>query len=86
MTRYEWVLARMAEKFPVTMACRAAEVSRQAFYDWVARCEAGPSVRETADAAITAELVEIHKDSDRTYGRPRLHGELRRRGRCVNHK
>ncbi len=86
MTRYRWVLARKAESFPVTSACQAAGVSRQAFYDWHARWEAGPTVRQQADAEITERLVKAHGDSDGTYGRPRLHAELARQGYCVNHK
>ena len=37
MTRYRWVLDRKAEGFPITMACKVAEVSRQAFHDWPAK-------------------------------------------------
>jgi hypothetical protein len=45
VTRYMWVTARKAEGFPTTMACTAAEVSRQAFYDWLARQAAKPPGR-----------------------------------------
>jgi transposase InsO family protein len=31
-------------------------------------------------------IVEIHDRSRGTYGAPRVHGQLRRRGYCVNHK
>ena len=34
MTRYLWVLDRKAEGFPITIACKVVEVSRQAFNDW----------------------------------------------------
>ncbi len=34
MTRYRWVAARKAEGFPITMACKVADVSRQAYHDW----------------------------------------------------
>ncbi len=46
MTRYMWVAARRAEGFPTTMACRVAEVSRQAFYDWQTRMADGPTEAE----------------------------------------
>lgn len=35
-------IGRKAEGFPVTLACKAAEVSRQAFHDWQAKVAAGP--------------------------------------------
>jgi hypothetical protein len=48
VTRYRWVAARKAEGFPITMACRTAEVSRQAFGDWRAGVAGGPSDAEVA--------------------------------------
>ena len=86
MTRYRWVAARKAEGFPITMACKVAEVSRQAFHDWRARRAAGPSAAEVAEAALVAEIRQIHDEFDGTYGEPRITPELARRGRVVNHK
>ena len=56
MTRYAWVAARKAEGFPITMAAKVAEVSRQAFHDWRAKVAAGPT---------EAELVEVGRASCR---------------------
>lgn len=86
MTRYRWVTARKAEGFPITMACVAAGVSRQAFNDWRARTAAGPTAVEVAEAELVAAIGEIHAESDGTYGEPRMTTELARRGRPVNHK
>ena len=86
MTRYRWVTARKAEGFPITMACTAAGVSRQAFHDWRQRTAAGPTAVELAEAELVAVMREIHADSDATYGEPRMTTELARRGRVVNHK
>jgi transposase InsO family protein len=68
------------------MACQVADVSRQAFHDWRARSEAGPTAGELAEAELVAVMREIHAESDSTYGEPRLTEELARRGRVVNHK
>jgi putative transposase len=84
--RYRWVLDRKAEGFPITMACKVAEVSRQAFYDWRAKRAAGPSNAEVADAVLVAEMREVQAEFDDTYGQPRMTPELRERGFCVNHK
>ena len=86
MTRYRWVLDRKAEGFPITMACKVAEVSRQAFHDWRAKRAAGPTDAELADAALVAEMREIQAEVDDTYGQPRMTPELRERGFEVNHK
>ena len=85
MTRYRWVAARKAEGFPTTMACRAAQVTRQGFYDWCRR-SAAPSGAEAAEAELIREIRGIHAEFDGAYGSPRVTVELRRRGRCVNHK
>lgn len=86
MTRYRWVAARKAEGFPTMTACEAAEVSRQAFYDWVGREAAGPTDAELAEGELVAEIRRIHDDTDGTYGQPRMTPELRDRGFVVNHK
>ena len=86
MTRYRWVAARGAEGFPTAAACRVAGVSRQGFYAWRDRSRQAPSAAACAEARLVAEIREIHADSDGAYGSPRVTGELRRRGRRVNHK
>lgn len=86
MSRYRFVSTMKAEGFPVRAACEAAEVSASAYYDWCVRDEAGPTRRERDEAALVAEITAIHSDFDKTYGSPRVHRELRRKGRRVNHK
>ena len=86
MSRYKWIAARKAEGFPVTMACKIAGVSRQAFGDWRKKRAHGPSGVEVAEAELVAVMRDIHVESDSTYGQPRMTPELRARGFCVNHK
>jgi len=59
----------------VARACRLLEVSRAAYYQ---RRTGVPAPRAAADAAITAKITSIHKESDGTYGSPRVHQVLRR--------
>jgi len=68
------------------MACKVAEVSRQAFHDWRQKWGAGPTDAEVADAALVAAMREIQVEFDDTYGQPRMTPELRERGFVVNHK
>jgi transposase InsO family protein len=86
VTRYRWVAARKAEGFPITAACKVAEVSTTAFDDWRRRGAAGPTDAECAEAALVAAIRAIHDETDGTYGEPRMTPELRDRGWAVNHK
>jgi len=86
VTRYMWVLDRKAEGFPITIACKIAEVSRQAFCDWRKKRAAGPTDAEVADSVLVAEMRDIEAEFDGVYGEPRMTPELRARGFCVNHK
>lgn len=86
MTRYRWVAARKAEGFPITLACRAATVSRQAFHDWRAATRAGATPAQVTEGELVAAISAIHAEFDATYGEPRITKELARRGWAVNHK
>jgi len=64
--------------------CSTLEVSRSGFYVWCAREE---SHRSREDRRLTALLREEHERSRRTYGAPRLHAALKRRGEtCGLHR
>jgi transposase InsO family protein len=67
----------------VTRSCALLQVSRAAYY---AHRSAGPSTRERDDAELTDEIIAIHDESNGTYGTPRVHAELRARGRLVSRK
>ena len=86
MTRYKWIAARKAEGFPITMTCKIAEVSRQAFNDWRLKRAGGPTAAELAEQRLVAETRKIQAEVDDTYGQPRMTPELRDRGFVVNHK
>jgi putative transposase len=86
VTRYRWVAARKAEGFPITAACKVAEVSTTAFDDWRRREAAGPTDAELEEARLVEAIREIHAETDSTYGEPRMTPELRDQGWVVNHK
>ncbi|WP_442818816.1 IS3 family transposase [Streptomyces sp. NBC_01320] len=47
----------------------------------------GPGGRQAADDRLAARIREVHRDSDCTYGAPRITAELRDEGgQVVNHK
>lgn len=63
--------------------CTLLEVSRSGFYAWDQR-EASPRAVESAQ--ILEEIKTVHSESRSTYGSPRVHAELRRRGRRCGKK
>lgn len=67
----------------VAEMCRALEVSRSGFYDWLDR---KPPPRVVGDAQLAIEIEAIWECSDRTYGSPRVHRWLRRQGFRVGRK
>ncbi|MFF1615242.1 IS3 family transposase [Amycolatopsis sp. NPDC058278] len=67
----------------VKRACTLLKVSRAAYY---AHRSAEPSNRARQDIELTEEIVAIHDESKGTYGTPRLHAELRNRGRRHSRK
>ena len=68
-----------AEKatYDVMTLCRVFGVSRSGFYAWRSR---PPSAWATRDGELTRAIVRIHQASRGTYGRPRVHAELRYEG------
>ena len=67
----------------VATLCRVLEVSRAGFYAAERRA---PCRRQLEDDQLAVAIGEIHRDSRETYGTPRVHAMLRRRGICVSRK
>ena len=60
--------------------CRVLEVSRSGFYAWLNRPE---SSRARRHRHLIAKIRQIHIESRRIYGSPRIHGELVDQGEKV---
>ena len=67
----------------VATLCRVLDVSRAGFYAAERRPTCSHSLE---DERILEAIAEIHSDSRETYGAPRVHAMLRRRGICVARK
>ena len=67
----------------IATLCDVLDVSPRGYYAWRSR---GPSARAEQDAALRGEIQAIHRQSRGTYGAPRIHAELRARGRRVSRK
>jgi putative transposase len=76
------VRAHQAE-YKVATMCRVLEVSTSGYYAWLKR---PASERAGRDAQLSERIVEIHEDSRKTYGVPRVHAELKADGERVARK
>jgi transposase InsO family protein len=74
---YPFIEAEKAGRRNVKRACELLKVSRAAFYAH----RNGPSRRGQADGELTGQIRAVHEESRGRYGAPRVHAELRRRGR-----
>lgn len=70
----------LRDEYPVKKLCGHAGVSRSGYYAWAKR---PLSDRFIDDAWLTNDIFDIHLASRRTYGTPRVFGQLRNHGiRC----
>ena len=84
MNRFQFV-AEHARRHGVTRLCRVIGSARSSYYYWVGTA-ARRAEREAADLALAARIRAVHRDSQGTYGAPRITAELRETGEPVNHK
>ena len=77
-----FIEAEKAGRRNVAQACALLKVSRAAFYLYLA----GPSQREQEDTELTEQIKVVHEESKGRYGAPRVHAELRHRGRRHSRK
>ena len=69
----------MKEEFPIRAMCQAFEVSASGYYDW-RQAQAQPRPRRRQDEQLKEQIVQIHEESRKTYGAPRIQISLRQRG------
>lgn len=75
----------MHPQHPVDLVLRVLGIASSTFYGWLKQATQ-PSARRVADEQLLAEIVDIHTSSGGTYGAPRVHATLRRRGIGVGRK
>jgi putative transposase len=78
--KYAWI-DQHRDQYTVSRLCRVLSVSRSGYCQWRVR---GPSARALANQALDAKVAVIHRQSRRSYGRPRIVQQLRQQGECVS--
>ena len=78
--KYAWI-DHHRDEYTVSRLCRVLSVSRSGYCQWRVRA---PSARALANQALDAKVTAIHRDSRRSYGRPRITRQLRQQGECVS--
>lgn len=83
--RYRFISLHHAT-YGVARLCRVLAVKRrQGYYEWLA-AQPARQEREQAEETLLEQIRAIHAEHQGRYGSPRVHDELRRRGRRVNRK
>jgi putative transposase len=81
--RYPFI-AEHAPEFRVEHMCRVLGVGRSAYYAWKHRM---PGPRAQANQALLGQIRTEYDDSRKTYGSPRIHVALQRKGvACGRHR
>jgi transposase InsO family protein len=82
VSRYRFIAVEKAQHSVVHL-CRVLGVARSAFYAWLPQ---HPSAHARVDEQLVQQIRAVHAGSRCTYGAPRVHAELRRRGTRVARK
>jgi putative transposase len=82
MNEFEFIDAEKAQ-YPIEVLCEALDVSRPGYY---AHARRPASKHAERDVALGAKIAAIHARSNKRYGSPRVHDELRDEGERVGRK
>ncbi|WP_153815722.1 IS3 family transposase [Streptomyces sp. SUK 48] len=84
VNRFQFV-ADHQRRYGVKRLCTILDITRSSFYYW-RRTAADRAARQAADDRLAARIRAVHRESDGTYGVPRITAELRDDGERINHK
>ncbi|MFI8372023.1 IS3 family transposase [Streptomyces sp. NPDC085466] len=84
VNRFQFVAGHQ-RRYGVKRLCTILGIARSSFYYW-RRTAADRAARQVADARLAARIRAVHRESDGSYGVPRITAELREAGERVNHK
>ena len=70
-----------ARRYPINKLCKALQVSRSGYYDWLIRT---PSQRERDNQQLLGSIKALHTLHKQRYGSPRMHAALCQQGHVVS--
>lgn len=70
----------LRERYPVSVLCAVLGVSTSGYHEWRNR---PISTRQLANERLVSEIRILHAESFGSYGSPRIHAALKRRGRSI---
>jgi len=70
-------MAEHAQEFSLKRMCKVLKVSRSGYYAWKDR---SPSLQAEDNERLLVEIRSVYQKSHQTYGSPRIHAHLRRKG------
>ena len=70
-------MAEHKQEFSMKRMCRVLKVSRSGYYAWEKR---PASMCSEANVSLLIEIRSVYQQSHKTYGSPRIHAYLRRKG------
>jgi putative transposase len=83
VTKYQFI-AEHAHEHSVRLMCEVLGVFRSGYHKF---CQGKISQRAEANVRLLEQMKTIHSESRGTYGSPRVHAELKRRGiACGRHR
>jgi putative transposase len=79
------LVAQLRGRFGVEPILRVINIRTSTYYGWVKR-QTDPCERTIIDQSLLTEITAVHERSGGTYGAPRVHATLARRGIRVGRK
>jgi len=70
----------LRERYPISVLCAVLGVSTSGYHEWRSR---PISTRQRANERLVSEIRILHAESFGSYGSPRIHAALKRRGRSI---
>jgi transposase InsO family protein len=85
--RYPFIQTQLQEgRFSLAGLCRTMRVSISGYHAWFRRLSGPESTRTKEERQLLFQIKTVHKESDGTYGSPRIYKDLKAEGGRISRK